>query len=85
MRRLHGTTDSMVLNLSKLQEVVEDRGACCVGVHGLTKSQTLRPNNNKNVTTSLSVLLKLKALKLEALMKRKYVYLIFLHHKQLIN
>ena len=31
------------MNLSKLQEVVEDRGgACCVAVHGLTKSQTCR-------------------------------------------
>ena len=42
MRWLDSTTDSMGMNLSKLQEVVEDRGACCVAVHGLTKSQTCR-------------------------------------------
>ena len=39
MRWLDSTTDSMGMNLSKLQEVAEDTGACCVAVHGLTKSQ----------------------------------------------
>ena len=33
-------TDSMDMNLSKLWEVVEDRGAWCVAVHRVTKSQT---------------------------------------------
>ena len=28
-------TDSMDMNLSKLQETVEDRGAWCVAVHGV--------------------------------------------------
>ena len=36
MRWLDGITDSMDMSLSKLQEIVKDRGA----VHGVTKSQT---------------------------------------------
>ena len=33
-------TDSTDMNLSKLQETVEDRGAWCAAVHGGTKSWT---------------------------------------------
>ena len=40
MRWLDSITDSMHLNLSKLWEIVEDRGAWCAIVHGATKSQT---------------------------------------------
>ena len=32
--------DSMDMNLSKLQEVVEDRGAWCVAVHEVRKNGT---------------------------------------------
>ena len=32
-------TDSMAMNLSKLQETVEDAGAWCAAVHGVAKSQ----------------------------------------------
>ena len=31
-------TDSMDMNLSKLQEIVKDRGAWCAAVHGAAKS-----------------------------------------------
>ena len=33
-------SDSMDLNLSKLQEIEKDREAWCAAVHGVTKSQT---------------------------------------------
>ena len=38
MRWLDGIIDSMDMSLSKLQETVEDREACSVAVHGITKS-----------------------------------------------
>ena len=37
---LNGITDSMVMSLSKLREIVKDREAWCAAVHGLTKSWT---------------------------------------------
>ena len=40
MRRLQSITNSMDMNLSKLQETVEDRGAWHAAVHGAAKSQT---------------------------------------------
>ena len=40
MRWLDGITDSTEVNLSKPQEIVEDREAWLAAVHGVTKSQT---------------------------------------------
>ena len=40
MRWLDGIADSVHISLSKLWEIVEDRGVWCAAVYGVTKNQT---------------------------------------------
>ena len=48
IRWLDNISDSKDMNLSKLQEIVEDRGAWCAAVHGVTKSWIWLSNYHYN-------------------------------------
>ena len=46
MSWLDGITDSMVMSLSKLREIVKDREAQHAAVHEVARCRTQQPNNN---------------------------------------
>ena len=51
-RWLDSISNSMDMSLSKLQEIVEDRGSWCAAAHGVTKRQTW-PSNWATTITSM--------------------------------
>ena len=68
MRWLDDITTSMDMNLSKLQEIVEDRGVWSAIVHGVTKRQTLGPPHTEDTSSlNLTRLLTTKAKKFSIL------------------
>ena len=54
MRWLNSIADSVDMNLSKLWEIVEDRGAWRAAVHGVTKSWTCEQQKQHEVIKRLS-------------------------------
>ena len=49
MRWLDGVTDSIDVSLSRLREIVKDRGTWCAAVHGVGESDVTEQLNNSNL------------------------------------
>ena len=55
MRWLDGITDSMDMSLSKLREMVKDRGGWHAEAHGVVKSWTRLSDNNKTTMVVINI------------------------------
>ena len=53
MRQLDNIIDSMYMNLSKLREIMEERGIWCATVHGIAKSQTRHSDRTTAIDKNL--------------------------------
>ena len=54
IRWLDGITDSIDMSLSKLRELMMDRKAWCVAVHGVAKSQTRLSDQTTMIRSQLT-------------------------------
>ena len=52
MRWLNSITNSMDMNLSKLQKIVKDRGTWCAVVHGVTEQDTAQHTEQQQASAS---------------------------------
>ena len=57
MRWLDDITDTMDMSLNKLQEIVKNREAWHIAVHGVTKSQMQLNNNKRFINDNLPKIL----------------------------
>ena len=57
IRQLDDITDSIDMSLNKLQEIVKNREAWHIAVHGVTKSQMQLNNNKRFINDNLPKIL----------------------------